>query len=219
MSVNHGFSLMQPFYFPFVRRRGGVLEGFFDYRPRNQQEATVEAISNDWGASWIFMSKHLALNPYCPWDPTDPDKLNVDVNGVKTGYGSSSANAADNGQGHPTVLSVNGAQYVYTLNRANGHIDSDELVVHKLPLPSTAGSLNRLPDYGFVSPLASGGYPAPSACSGWSPSAGRPTRSVRTPKWAPSRSATRPRSSMSRKGSISKRPTDIRSARRRRRGR
>jgi hypothetical protein len=160
LSVNHGLSLMQPYYFPFVRRRFGILEGFFDYRPRNEQEATVEAISFDWGADWFFLSERLALNPYCPWDATDPDNLNVNVNvnGAETAYGSSSANAADNGQGHPTVLAVKDAQYVYTLNRANGHIDSDELVVHKLT-PSLAGPLGGLPDYGFVSPLASGGYP------------------------------------------------------------
>jgi hypothetical protein len=129
-TVNHGYSLMQPYYFPFVRRHDDILEGFFDYRPRNQQEATVAAISTDWGVSWTFKSKVLALNPYCPWDPTDPDNLNLSVNGLKTAYGSSSANAGDNGLGHPVVLSVNGVQRIYQLNRANGHIDSDPLVVH-----------------------------------------------------------------------------------------
>jgi hypothetical protein len=158
-TTNHGLNLMQPYYFPFVRRHGPVLEGFFDYRPRNEQEATVAAVSTDWGATWTFTGEALALNPYCPWDPTDPDNLNVNVNGVKTPYGSSSANAADNGLGHPLVLSVNGKQHIYTLNRANNHIDSDQLVVHKLP-HAEAGSLFSLPAYGYVSPLASGGYPA-----------------------------------------------------------
>jgi hypothetical protein len=158
-AVNHGFNLMQPYYFPFVRKRGPVLEGYFDYRPRNQQEATVAAVSTDWGATWFFTGKALALNPYCPWDPTDPDNLNISVNGVKTAYGSSSANAADNGLGHPTVLSVNGKQHIYTLNRANNHIDSDQLVVHELPQWDSV-SLFTLPAYGFVSPIASGGYPA-----------------------------------------------------------
>jgi hypothetical protein len=51
LSVNHGFSVMQPYYFPFVRRHGGILEGFFDYRPRSEQEAIVAAISTDWGAN------------------------------------------------------------------------------------------------------------------------------------------------------------------------
>jgi hypothetical protein len=158
-TTNHGLNLMQPYYFPFVRRHGAVLEGFFDYRPRNEQEATVAAVSTDWGATWIFTGEALALNLYCPWDPTDPDNLNVNVNGVKTPYGSSSANAADNGLGHPVVLSVNGKQHIYSLNRANNHIDSDQLVVHKLH-HAEAGSLFSLPAYGYVSPLASGGYPA-----------------------------------------------------------
>ncbi len=158
VSVNNGDSVMQPYYFPFVRRRGGILEGFFDYRPRNEQEAAVAAISNDWGASWIFQGEALALNPYCPWDPTDPDNLNLSVSGVETPYGSSSSNAADNGLGHPVVLTVNGVQRIYELNRANGHIDSDQLVVHTLA-PSSAGPFSSLPALGYVSPLASGGYP------------------------------------------------------------
>ena len=158
-SINHGFSVMQPYYFPFVRRHGGILEGFFDYRPRNQQEAAVAAISNDWGASWIAISEALALNPYCPWDPSDPDNQNLNVNGVKTAYGSSNVNAADNGLGHPVVVSVNGVQRIYQLNRANDHIDSDQLVVHTLSPARGAGSLSPLPDFSYVSPLASGGYP------------------------------------------------------------
>jgi hypothetical protein len=157
---NQGRSLMQPYYFPFVRRREDGLEGFFDYRPRNQQEAAVSALSEDWGATWHFSGKALALNPYCPWDPTDPDNLNLNVNGLETPYGSSSANAGDNGLGHPVVLNVNGVERIYQLNRANGHIDSDQLVVHTLSSErEDRGSLSSLPDLGYVSPLASGGYP------------------------------------------------------------
>ncbi len=81
------------------------------------------------------------------------------MNGVETPYGSSSANAADNGLGHPVVLKVNRVQRIYELNRANGHIDSDQLVVHALS-PSENSALSKLPDFGYVSPLASGGYPA-----------------------------------------------------------
>ena len=158
-TVNHEKSVMQPYYFPFVRRRGDVLEGFFDYRPRNQEEATVSAISTDWGISWMFTGKALALNPYCPWDVTDPDNLNVSVNGQKTAYGSSSANAADNVLGHAFVLNVRGEKRIYHLNRANGHIDSDQFVVHHLPRESEV-PLFGLPEFGYVSPLASGGYPS-----------------------------------------------------------
>jgi hypothetical protein len=163
VTKNRGSIAMQPYYFPFVRRggRGPLLEGFFDYRPRNQQEAAVSAFSTDWGATWHFTGQALALNPYCPWDPTDPDNLNLNANGLEVAYGSSSANAGDNGLGHPVVLTVNGVERLYQLNRANGHIDSDPLVVHTLSSEhhEEGGSLSSLPDFGYVSPLASGGYP------------------------------------------------------------
>ncbi|MDR3467053.1 MAG: hypothetical protein P4M07_14045 [Xanthobacteraceae bacterium] len=152
-ATNVGTSVMQPFYFPFVRRNGSVIEGFFDYRPRNQQEATVAAVSSDWGKTWQFTGMALALNPYCPWDATDPDNLYVSVGGVQTRYGIDATNAADNGLGHPVVLNVNGNQYIYHLNRATNHIDSDQLVVHPLPV-ATPGSLAGLPAYGYQSPLA-----------------------------------------------------------------
>jgi hypothetical protein len=158
LSKNHGLSVMQPYYFPFVRRRGDVLEGFFDYRPRNEQEAVVAAISTDEGASWHFRGEALALNSYCPSDATDPDNQFVSVNGVQTAYGSDPKSAADNGLGHPVVLKVKGVQRIYELNRANNHIDSDQLVVHTLT-PSEDSPLSKLPDYGYVSPLSAGGYP------------------------------------------------------------
>jgi hypothetical protein len=156
---------MQPYYFPFVRiRTGRQLEGFFDYRPRNQEEATVTAISTDWGKTWIFKDQALGLNPYCPADPTDPDNNNVIVGGVSTPYGSNSANAADNGLGHAFVMTVGGAPRIYHLNRANNHIDEDQLVVHTL-MPRGTHALASLPALGYVSPLASKGYPTlePSA--------------------------------------------------------
>ena len=163
-SVNGGLSLMQPYYFPFVTRRGDQLVGLFDYRPRNEQEASVEAVSDDWGATWRFYNQSLGLNNYCPWDASDPDNQNVSVGGVKTAYGSNSANAADNGQGHPTILSIAGKTYLYTLNRANNHIDSDPLVVHKLE-PDERVLTRGLPKLGYVSPLASGGYPTLDAAA------------------------------------------------------
>ena len=51
-NVNHATGPMQPYYFPFVVKRGSILEGYFDYRPRNQQEATVVATSSDHGLTW-----------------------------------------------------------------------------------------------------------------------------------------------------------------------
>ena len=52
-----GFNPMQPYYFPFVRPNGGWIQGFFDYRPRNEQESVVTAISTDLGQSWISRTK------------------------------------------------------------------------------------------------------------------------------------------------------------------
>ena len=164
VAVNYGLSVMQPYYFPFVRRSGPILEGFFDYRPRNEQEAVVTAISSDGGVTWTFTGMALGLNTYCPWDDTDPDNLNVSVPvlGVpkKTAYGSNANNAADNGLGHPVVLTVNNRQFLYQLNRANGFIDSSPLVVHQLPSVGVPGSLLALlPAKGYQSPLAPGNVP------------------------------------------------------------
>jgi hypothetical protein len=158
VQTGQGVNPMQPYYFPFVRQKGEYLEGFFDYRPRNEQEATVAAISLDWGKRWIFEGEALGLNPYCPADPTDPDNNNVVVDSVSTPYASDPNNAADNGLGHAFVMTVKGVQRVYHLNRANGHIDSDPLVVHQLK-PEGANSLASLPNLGYESPLASEGYP------------------------------------------------------------
>jgi hypothetical protein len=160
-----GVNPMQPYYFPFVRKNEEYLEGFFDYRPRNEQEATVAAISTDLGKSWIFKDEALGLNPYCPADPTDPDNNNVIVDGLSTPYGSNSSNAADNGLGHAFVMTIDGVQLIYHLNRANGHIDSDPLVVHRLK-PKGTHLLASLPDQGYVSPLGSRGYPTLEASAG-----------------------------------------------------
>src|SRR6516225_6697455 len=158
MQTAEGVNPMQPYYFPFVRANDGYLEGFFDYRPRNEQEATVAAVSFDWGKRWVFTGEALGLNPYCPTDPTDPDNNNVIVDGMSVPYGSNSTNAADNGLGHAFVMTVAGVQRIYHLNRANGHIDSDQLVVHTLQRAAPS-PLAGLPVLGYVSPLASRGYP------------------------------------------------------------
>jgi hypothetical protein len=64
LSKNHGVSLMQPYYFRFVRRQDDIRVGYFDYRPRNEQEAVVSAISTDWGASWArFLMARDILTP------------------------------------------------------------------------------------------------------------------------------------------------------------
>jgi len=160
VQIAQGFNPMQPYYFPFVRPNSGWIQGFFDYRPRNEQESVVTAISTDLGQSWIFKDEALGLNPYCPADQSDPDNNNVIVSGVSVPYGSNSDNAADNGLGHPFVMTIGGVQFLYQLNRANDHIDSDQLVVHTL-MPKGTHPLASLPDLGYPSPFAPpmGNYP------------------------------------------------------------
>jgi len=156
VTTNQGStSVMQPYYFPFVFRNGAILEGFFDYRPRNEQEATVAAISTDWGATWIVTSQALGLNPNCPWSPTDPNNDYVVVSGLQTTYGLNADNAADNGLGHAFILTVNGVQRIYSLNRATNHIDSDQLVIHTIPWTAGGTFLTTLPPFGYQSPFAS----------------------------------------------------------------
>src|SRR5215469_5324381 len=153
-----GVNPMQPFYFPFVRSRGDELQGFFDYRPRNEQEAVVSATSHDGGRSWQFTGEALRLNPFCPADPTDPDNNNVLVGGTSTPYGSDPNSAADNGLGHAFIMKVGGVERVYELDRANNHIDHDPLVIHTLT-PEDGNPLADLPAFGYVSSIGSMGYP------------------------------------------------------------
>ena len=167
---NTGVSLMQPYYFPFVQSgydgSGRFLLGLFDYRPRNEDEQTVAAYSRDGGRSWAFRNASLGLNPYCPADNSDPDNSNLLVNGVSTAYGSNSANAGDNGLGHPFAAIFGYDAYLYNLNRANNHIDVDQLVVHSARTGHERAPRD-LPAEGYVSPFAASGYPSltPNALS------------------------------------------------------
>ena len=80
---------MSPYYFPFVMRNPNdpnVLTGFFDYRPKDSDEAIVVANSFDNGNTWHFVDEKLELNP------------NVCPDGIQN----------DNGQGHPYVQQVSG---------------------------------------------------------------------------------------------------------------
>ena len=135
---------MQPFYFPFVSGRGLNLQGYFDYRPRNIDEAVVAANSVDGGMTWNFQQKVENLTPYCP---------TTDSNG-------GSANGNDDGVGHPYVMSFGGAGIFYLLDRRNGHVDSDGLFVHTLA-PKSGAPLNNVP------PAAEIGPPAANIIATW----------------------------------------------------
>src|ERR1700730_1048977 len=129
---NPGTERMEPYYFPVVVGHGPHLQGYFDWRPKDTDEAVVAAFSDDAGLTWTFQQKVLELRTTCPnqvqKDP-DGDKDNgPDPN--------NSDNGDDDGQGHQFIINIAGHTYLYTLVRATGHIDHDDLSIHDLsPLP------------------------------------------------------------------------------------
>lgn len=147
---NPGTELMQPYYFPFTTGVGNNLQGYFDYRPRNINEATVAATSNDAGRTWNFQQKVLELSNQCP--PSD-----------------SQTNGNDDGQGHPFVMRVQGKSYLYTLDRSADNIDQSGLVVHQLN-PEPGLPLQGLPEFEDV-PERTTGLLNPDAIIGEVPKA------------------------------------------------
>ncbi len=121
---NSGTNLMQPYYFPHIQGYGPFLQGYFDYRPRNANEAVAAALSIDGGKSWRFQQLVAQLTTACPTDPTNPDNP------------TSPGGVFDNGQGHPFVLQLGARRLLYTLDRSDGNIDITGLIVHELsPTP------------------------------------------------------------------------------------
>ncbi|MBV9578011.1 MAG: hypothetical protein JO057_05415 [Chloroflexi bacterium] len=136
---NPGNERMQPYYFPFITGSGNQLQGYFDYRPKDIDEAVVAASSRDGGQTWNFQQEVLQLRTTCPTEPNkEPDG---DVNGLS---GNNADNGDDDGQGHQFVMSIGGHTYLYTLDRAVNHIDSDDLYLHELT-PTGTQPLNGAP--------------------------------------------------------------------------
>ena len=91
---------LAPAYFPhIVRNADGSLTGYFDYRPKDADEALVAATSTDGGKDWTYDGEALEQNPgYCP---------SADVN--------------DDGQGHSNIVTLaNGSTFLYTLPQRGG---------------------------------------------------------------------------------------------------
>src|SRR5215470_19885632 len=63
---NPGTERMQPYYFPVVSGHGKHLQGYFDYRPKDIDEAIAAAWSDDAGQSWNFQQLVLQLRTTCP---------------------------------------------------------------------------------------------------------------------------------------------------------
>jgi hypothetical protein len=137
---NPGTERMQPYYFPVVSGHGRHLQGYFDYRPKDIDEAVAAAFSDDAGQSWTFQQKVLELRTTCPnqvqKDPDADKDNNPDAN--------NSDNGDDDGQGHQFVIRIAGHTYLYTLDRAVNHIDSDDLYIHEL-FPQPGLPLNGVP--------------------------------------------------------------------------
>ncbi|HEX7443818.1 MAG TPA: hypothetical protein VF320_08025, partial [Acidimicrobiales bacterium] len=113
-----------PAYFPHVVRNGdGSLTGYFDYRPKDADEAIEVARSTDGGQSWTYEGEALEQNPgVCP---------SSDVN--------------DDGQGHPNVITVGGVSRLYTLQRPAGDNPGVGLLVHALSTPTGPNPLGGVP--------------------------------------------------------------------------
>jgi hypothetical protein len=131
---------MQPYYFSFITGHGSHLQGYFDYRPKDIDEAVAAAYSTDAGRTWIFQQKVLELRTTCP------NQLQKDPDGDKDNKndGSNEDNGDDDGQGHQFILKINGHTYLYTLDRAVNHIDVDDLYIHEI-FPTAANPLQGAP--------------------------------------------------------------------------
>jgi len=153
---NPGTERMQPYYFPFVVGHGKHLQGYFDWRPKDIDEAVAAAVSHDAGFTWTFQQLALELRKHCP------DQANKEPDGEKDGLGGNNAdNGDDDGQGHQFVIKINGHTYLYTLIRASNHIDVDDLLIHDLtPLPGKP--LNGAPALDDAPTDQTSGDPEPS---------------------------------------------------------
>lgn len=110
---------MQPYYFPYVTSTDGgrTLIGYFDYRPKDTDEAVVTAVSHDHGKTWYYTGEALEQNAGLCAD----------------------GNTNDDGQGHAFAMTVpdyNGTgrsgEVLYTLSRPSGDNIGVNLIVHKL---------------------------------------------------------------------------------------
>jgi hypothetical protein len=141
---NPGIMRMEPYYFPVITGHGKNLQGYFDYRPKDTDEAVTSGFSEDAGYTWTIQDKVLELTKHCPdtvnaepdGDKSElkmPDPNNSDNSGTGANPGT-----GDDGQGHQFVISINGHTYLYTLERAVNHIDHDDLYIHEIfPKPGS----------------------------------------------------------------------------------
>jgi hypothetical protein len=142
---NPGTERMEPYYFPFIVGQGSNLQGYFDYRPKDTNEAVVAASSNDSGVTWNFQSQILDLN-HAPGRTLCPTVVNPEPDGdVEAGADPNNSDSGDDdGQGHQFIINIGGKTLLYTLVRSAGHIDNDQLAIHELT-PTAADPLHGAP--------------------------------------------------------------------------
>jgi hypothetical protein len=134
---------LAPAYFPhIIRNADGSLTGYFDYRPKDADEALLVATSTDNGVDWTYDGEALEQNSgYCPTG---------DIN--------------DDGQGHANILTIGGNTYLYTLPRAAGDMQGVGMIVHQFN-PTESNPLGS----GTVSPANPVGQLPASEKSGIDP--------------------------------------------------
>jgi hypothetical protein len=103
-TANPGTNLFQPYYQAHTDGSDTVIQGYFDYRPKDQAESIVAARSTDGGKSWTVQSEVLRYTP-------------------------PAASPNDTGEGHPFVIALGGQTLLYTLDRSTGNVDSAGLFV------------------------------------------------------------------------------------------
>lgn len=160
---NPDTNLMQPYYYPFVTGNGMNLQGYFDYRVKDSNEAVVAANSTDGGKTWTYQAKALELNPgLCPFSenhtlaqdyPSTKDAnpySQPPASSVLLSDDTGSPGATDDGQGHSTVLKIGGISRLYTLDRSvnpgDNSVDNLGLVVHTLTALPLGGVEPTSPD-------------------------------------------------------------------------
>lgn len=121
LQSNPGTNLMQPYYFPQIKRGlDGKLDGYFDYRIKDTDEAIAHGTSTDGGLTWSIDGVKLRLNGTCP------------ANDAST----NAAGNGDNGQGHPFVMTIptgpTRKTLLYTLDRAGSVGDNGGLTIHNV---------------------------------------------------------------------------------------
>ena len=153
MNPASAVNTFNPYYFPWVVGSGQNVKGYFDYRPKNINEAIVEAVSSNAGQTWTFQQVAEQLTSECP--NGDPNTAN-DANGNPAGN--------DDGEGHASLISFSGINVLYTLDRRSPHVDADGLIMHQI-VPRGVNALNPLPaNSPFMQPPACVAGVAPGDC-------------------------------------------------------